>query len=83
MLVIGTEPLYLPTFAGFYALEINLFMKNNYALGGNNCSLILSTRPGSVPVTDYDEKRVAIAGIGAVSAIGHSINEILEYMAGK
>lgn len=64
----------------FRKKSINLFMKNNYAFGGNNCSMILSTLPGSVPVTTYNRKRVAISGIGAVSGIGHSINEILEYV---
>jgi len=64
----------------FAEKEINLFMKNNYAFGGNNCSLILSTRPALVPATTYTEKRVAIVGIGAVSAIGHTYNEILEFI---
>ncbi|MFK3698340.1 beta-ketoacyl-[acyl-carrier-protein] synthase family protein, partial [Serratia bockelmannii] len=61
----------------FVKKDINIFMKNNYAFGGNNCCMIVSTRPGSVPVTSYEAKRVAITGIGAVSAIGHRINEIL------
>lgn len=61
----------------FLKKDINIFMKNNYAFGGNNCCMIVSTRPGSVPVTSYEAKRVAITGIGAVSAIGHRINEIL------
>lgn len=58
--------------------KINLFMKNNYAFGGNNCCMILSMEPCSVPVTTYDSKRVAISGVGVVSAIGHTLNEILE-----
>lgn len=58
--------------------KINLFMKNNYAFGGNNCSMIISMDPCSVPVSVYDEKRVAISGLGAVSAIGHTVNEILD-----
>lgn len=61
----------------FVKKDINIFMKNNYAFGGNNCCMIVSTRPCSVPVTSYEAKRVAITGIGAVSAIGHCINEIL------
>ncbi|EIW8606166.1 beta-ketoacyl-[acyl-carrier-protein] synthase family protein [Klebsiella aerogenes] len=64
----------------FREKDINIFMKNNYAFGGNNCCMIVSTKPGSVPLTSYDAKRVAITGIGAVSAIGHSINEILHYI---
>lgn len=74
----GCDVDYVPN--RFREKAIDLFMKNNYAFGGNNCSLILSTRPGCVPVTAYNEKRVAISGIGAVSAAGHSINKILEYV---
>lgn len=62
----------------FRERDINLFMKNNYAFGGNNCCMIVSTKPCSIPVTSYEAKRVAISGIGAVSAIGHRINDILE-----
>ncbi|KFK94351.1 beta-ketoacyl-ACP synthase [Serratia sp. Ag1] len=69
---------YIPN--DFRAKEANIFMKNNYAFGGNNCCMIVSTKPGFTPETVYDAKRVAISGIGAVSAIGHSINEILDYI---
>lgn len=64
----------------FREKDINIFMKNNYAFGGNNCCMIVSTRPGTVPVTAYEAKRVAISGMGAVSAIGHTLNEILEHI---
>ncbi|WP_434777974.1 beta-ketoacyl synthase N-terminal-like domain-containing protein [Neisseria sp. Ec49-e6-T10] len=64
----------------FREKEVNIFMKNNYAFGGNNCCMIVSTKPGSIPQTSYDAKRVAISGLGAVCAIGHSINEILDYI---
>lgn len=66
---------YVPN--AFRDKDINLFMKNNYAFGGNNCCMIVSTRPGSIPVTTYEAKRVAISGIGAVSALGHCLNDIL------
>lgn len=62
----------------FRQKEINIFMKNNYAFGGNNCCMIVSTQPCSVPVTSYEAKRVAISGIGAVSAIGHQLSDILQ-----
>lgn len=52
-------------------------MKNNYAFGGNNCCMVISTRPGTVPVTHYSPKRVAITGAGAVTAIGHTVSDIL------
>ena len=66
----------------FRKKDINIFMKNNYAFGGNNCCMIVSMKPCSVPLTSYDAKRVAITGIGAVTAIGHSINEILHRVDG-
>ncbi|MGS3097674.1 hypothetical protein, partial [Escherichia coli] len=34
--------------------------------------------PASIPVSTYDSKRVAISGVGAVSAIGHTLNQVLE-----
>lgn len=58
--------------------KVNIFMKNNYAFGGNNCCMILSMEPASIPVSTYDSKRVAISGVGAVSAIGHTLNRVLE-----
>lgn len=64
----------------FREKDVNIFMKNNYAFGGNNCCMILSTWPGTVPVSAYEAKRVAITGIGAVSAVGHTVNEILAHI---
>jgi 3-oxoacyl-(acyl-carrier-protein) synthase len=57
-------------------------MNNNYAFGGNNCSMLISIKPCSIPLTTYDAKPVAITGIGAVTAIGHNINEILHHIDG-
>jgi len=61
----------------FREKPVNLFLKNNYAFGGNNCCMVISTRPGTVPVTHYSPKRVAITGAGAVTAIGHTVSDIL------
>ena len=61
----------------FRQKAVNIFVKNNYAFGGNNCSLVLSTQPASVPVSACQEQRVAISGVGAVTALGHTINEML------
>lgn len=72
----GCDLDYVPN--DFLERKINIFMKNNYAFGGNNCCMIVSMEPASVPVSTYDAKRVVISGIGAVSAIGHTLNEILE-----
>lgn len=74
----GCDLDYVPN--AFREKEIALFMKNNYAFGGNNCCMILSTKPGAVPLTSYEVKSVAITGIGAISAIGHTVNEILDYV---
>ncbi|WLI78604.1 beta-ketoacyl-[acyl-carrier-protein] synthase family protein [Kosakonia sp. H02] len=57
--------------------EINVFLNNNYAFGGNNCCMVVSTKPGSVPVSHYSKKRVAITGFGAITAIGHTVTDIL------
>lgn len=67
---------YVPN--AFVERKINIFMKNNYAFGGNNCSMILSMDPGSVSKSSFNPKRVAITGIGAVTAIGHTVNDIVE-----
>lgn len=64
----------------FREKEVSIFMKNNYAFGGNNCCMIVGTKPGLTPTTSYLAKRVAITGMGAVSAIGHSINGMLEHI---
>lgn len=72
---------YVPN--AFRQKNVNIFMKNNYAFGGNNCCMIVSTRPCSVPVTSYEAKCVAISGVGAVTAIGHTINDILAYINGS
>ncbi|CAM3928406.1 beta-ketoacyl-[acyl-carrier-protein] synthase family protein [Rahnella bruchi] len=58
--------------------DVTVFMKNNYAFGGNNCCMIVSTKACATPATHYSARRVAISGAGAVSAIGHTLNEILD-----
>lgn len=62
----------------FRQKAVNVFVKNNYAFGGNNCSLVLSTQPASVPVSACQEQRVAISGVGAVTALGHTLADMLE-----
>lgn len=58
--------------------DVRLFMKNNYAFGGNNCCIIASPRPEQSPPTYYEPRRVAITGIGAVSSLGHELSTILD-----
>ncbi|TQI80548.1 3-oxoacyl-(acyl-carrier-protein) synthase [Serratia fonticola] len=60
--------------------EVKMFMKNNYAFGGNNCCVIASVKPEQSPASYYQPKRVAITGMGAVSSVGHSLHEMLEKM---
>jgi len=54
----------------FMDKEVDLFMKNNYAFGGNNCCLIASNKPGTHEVSEYKTNRVAITGMGSISALG-------------
>lgn len=54
----------------FREQDVNIFLKNNYAFGGNNSCLVTSTKPGTVPVAEYEQKRVVITGMGSVSSMG-------------
>jgi 3-oxoacyl-(acyl-carrier-protein) synthase len=54
----------------FIDQEVNVFMKNNYAFGGNNCSLISSIKVASQPASSYDKKQVVITGMGQISSLG-------------
>ena len=66
----------------FQSADVGVFMKNNYAFGGNNCCVISSTRAGIVPQTSYEPKRVGITGMGAVTSAGHDIEEIFDAVWG-
>jgi 3-oxoacyl-(acyl-carrier-protein) synthase len=63
--------------------EVKMFMKNNYAFGGNNCCLIASVKPEQSPASYYQRKRVAITGMGAVTAVGHTLQDLLAKMWSK
>lgn len=60
--------------------EVKLFMKNNYAFGGNNCCVIASVKAEQSPASHYQCKRVAITGMGAVTSVGHTLQRLLEKM---
>lgn len=62
----------------FQKRNVKLFMKNNYAFGGNNCSIIASPKVGIVDTTEYTPKSVVITGIGAITALGNTMMEIME-----
>jgi len=62
----------------FMDKDVNLFMKNNYAFGGNNCSVIASIKPEVAAPTSYTPRDVVITGIGAVSAAGFGRTEMFD-----
>ena len=48
--------------------DVNVVVSNSFAFGGNNCSLVFGTRPGtSAP---WPSRRVVITGAGVVSPVG-------------
>ncbi len=61
--------------------DVDLFMKNNYAFGGSNCSVIASTKVGKSPDSQYRARRIAITGMGAVSSLGHDLPTIYDAIA--
>lgn len=71
----GCDLNYVPN--EFQSRKVNFFMKNNYAFGGNNCSIIASPQLSKVEQTIYTPKRVVISGAGAVTSIGNNIAEII------
>lgn len=48
--------------------KVNLFISSNYAFGGNNCSMVISCRSRSVKPSLYKKQRVAVTGIGVITA---------------
>jgi len=65
----------------FREMDVNVFMKNNYAFGGNNSCLVTSTKPGSVPQSSYEQQRVVITGLGSVSSLGLGNSEFAAGLA--
>ncbi|MES2817501.1 MAG: beta-ketoacyl-[acyl-carrier-protein] synthase family protein [Pseudomonadota bacterium] len=70
----GCDLNYVPN--EFQAHDVKLFMKNNYAFGGNNCSIVSSVKPEQVPQTEYRPRRVVITGMGALSSLGYGPQQI-------
>jgi len=64
----GCDLNYIPN--DFIDKDVGLFMKNNYAFGGNNCSIIATTKPAFAAPTRYAPRKVVITGVGAVSSAG-------------
>ncbi|MFT5593374.1 MAG: 3-oxoacyl-(acyl-carrier-protein) synthase [Oceanicoccus sp.] len=59
----------------FRDADVNVFLKNNYAFGGNNSCLVVSTKPGTIKQTQFKPQRVVITGMGSVSSLGTSNSE--------
>lgn len=59
----------------FREKDVNVFLKNNYAFGGNNSCLVVSTKPTTIKQTEFQPQRVVITGMGTVSSLGTSNNE--------
>jgi 3-oxoacyl-(acyl-carrier-protein) synthase len=70
----GCDLNYVPN--EFQEHDVSLFMKNNYAFGGNNCSIVSSVKPEQVPQTEYRPRRVAITGMGALCSLGYGAEQI-------
>lgn len=62
--------------------EVNLFMKNNYAFGGNNCCIVAALKPESVPLAPASRRRVVITGLGSLSSLGIGPEAFFEGLAG-
>lgn len=73
---IGCDLNYVPN--EFQQRDVALFMKNNYAFGGNNCSIVASVKPEQAAATEYRPRRVAITGIGVLSSLGYGAANIAQ-----
>ena len=71
---IGCDLNYVPN--DFQQRDVKLFMKNNYAFGGNNCSIVASVKPEQTAQTEYRPRRVAITGMGVLSSLGYGQAQI-------
>ncbi|QEZ93720.1 beta-ketoacyl-[acyl-carrier-protein] synthase family protein [Proteus sp. CD3] len=68
----------------FQDKKVKLFMKNNYAFGGNNCSIIASPYITDKKTKEYKAKHVVITGIGAITSIGNNVMEMISaILSGK
>jgi len=76
----GCDLNYIPN--EFMDKDVGLFMKNNYAFGGNNCSIVASTKPGFAAPTAYAPRKVVITGVGAVSSAGFGRGAMFDNIQG-
>lgn len=62
----------------FQEHAVKVFLKNNYAFGGNNCCVVTALKPETTPQTSYRPRRVAITGLGIVTSLGCETAEVME-----
>jgi 3-oxoacyl-[acyl-carrier-protein] synthase II len=63
--------------------QVDITLSNNYAFGGNNCSLVLA-RPGRLdtpPEQELTKRKVVVSGLGIVSGFGLGIDAWREGVA--
>ncbi|GAA6138072.1 beta-ketoacyl-[acyl-carrier-protein] synthase family protein [Arenicella sp. 4NH20-0111] len=65
----------------FIDKDVNVFMKNNYAFGGNNCSVISAINVGEHPVSNYQKRQVVVTGVGQISSLGIGIEAFKQGLA--
>jgi len=58
--------------------SLTTVMSNSFAFGGNNCSVVVSDRPGTR--STGSEGRVVVTGVGAVSPFGIGLDELVQGM---
>jgi len=61
--------------------DVDIFMKNNYAFGGNNCSVVGSLKVATQDASEFDEKEVVITGLGQISSLGIGFSEFKQALA--
>ncbi|GAA4725779.1 beta-ketoacyl-[acyl-carrier-protein] synthase family protein [Brevibacillus fulvus] len=65
---------YVPNHA-LYAPELKLAMSNNFAFGGNNCSVLFARYQENLsPATHFADERVLITGISQLSLAGPDLD---------
>ncbi|AOS61964.1 beta-ketoacyl-[acyl-carrier-protein] synthase family protein [Actinoalloteichus hymeniacidonis] len=63
------------------SFPIDTVVSNNYAFGGNNVSLVLTTPRGEREYEELPKKSVVISGIGPVSGLGIGVADLAEAIA--
>ncbi|MFC0180269.1 beta-ketoacyl synthase N-terminal-like domain-containing protein [Thorsellia kenyensis] len=62
----------------FITKDVKFFMKNNYAFGGNNCSVVAGVKSDEPHLSTYEAKKVYITGVGSITSIAHTFTESMD-----